>query len=320
MILCEYFYPDHNLSWDYAKACGVNHAVMRLPETTDFDISNYGHWQTVVAKLQSYGMTPLVLEPMPNCVHDHIKLGDNLRDASISKVISMLKVMDHFNIRTICFNFMAYIGWLRTRTNCPERGGATVTEFRLDDFVPCEKEITQELLWKNYFYFLDAVLPYAEKYGIHLALHPDDPPVNPLGKIERIFVSPEQMFRAITEKPSPFLGLTFCQAVYYLMGANLFELIPAWKDYIRFIHFRNVLGTKVNFRETFHDNGVLPMAKLMELYYDIGLHVPIRPDHVPQMPGEVEAPVAGYGSTGKLFAIGYLKGLMEASQNKNVQK
>jgi cell division protease FtsH len=50
--------------------------------------------------------------------------------------------MDRLGIRTICFNWMPYIGWLRTSDNITERGGAKVTGFDLNDFKPTDKKIT----------------------------------------------------------------------------------------------------------------------------------------------------------------------------------
>ena len=76
--------------------------------------------------------------------------------------------MRSLGIDTICFNWMAHIGWLRTRDNIPERGEALVTGFDMKDFVPTGKTISEEELWYNYKYFLSAVMPYAEKYEINV--------------------------------------------------------------------------------------------------------------------------------------------------------
>ena len=109
---------------------------------------------------------------------------------------------------------------------------------------------------------------------------------------------------------SPNLGITMCQATFHMMGENLYEIIPKLKQHIMFIHFRNVTGSLHDFRETFHDNGDLNMPGLLKLYKDCGLDVPIRVDHVPTLAGETSKH-AGYDSLGRLFAIGYLKGILE---------
>ena len=96
------------------------------------------------------------------------------------------------------------------------------------------------------------------------------------------------------------------------MGEEPEEIIPAWRDKIFFVHFRNVTGTADNFHETFHDDGMIDMAKAVRLYVENGIDVPIRVDHVPTYPVGDAVPVAGYGAIGRQFAIGYLKGLLEA--------
>lgn len=310
MILADYFYPTPDLTWDFATQCGVNHGVIRLPEIPDFDLTDRSHWDSLCDKFRSRGITPLVVEPLPNQLHDHIKAGDDKRDASIEAFLKMLPIMKEQGLRTVCFNFMAHVGWTRTANDIPERGGALVTGFRFDDYTPSEKTITAEELWNNYTYFLKAAVPEAEKQGIQLALHPDDPPLPRLGNVERIMISLENIQKAMEIVPSPMLGVTYCQATYHMMGENVYEAAKALADKIFFIHFRNCRGNVLNFQETFHDNGDIDMGRMIRLYQELGLHVPIRVDHVPQMAGEGGG-VAGYTALGRLYAIGYLKGLLE---------
>ena len=116
--------------------------------------------------------------------------------------------------------------------------------------------------------------------------------------------------KAVNIVNSDKLGVTMCQACYLMMGEDLYEVIPKLKDKIFFIHFRNTTGNKQCFRETFHDNGEIQMAEIMKLYKKCGIDVPIRVDHVPTMAGENET--TGYTALGRLYAIGYLKGILEA--------
>ncbi len=312
MILTDYLTSTHDICWDFAKQCGVENAVIRLPETDDFDIEDISHWQKVYHSFTDFGIKPIIIEPMPNNLHDHIKIGDEKRDECIQKVINMFPIMAKFGIHTVCFNFMAHIGWLRTSSDICERGGALVTGFDIDDFTPGDKAISAEKLWDNYMYFINAVIPHAEKYNINLALHPDDPPVEKLGDVSRIMISAKNIDRAINTVKSDNLGITMCQATYLMMGEDIFKVIPHFADKIKFIHFRNAVGNKYKFHETFHDNGAIDMAKIMRLYKECGIDVPVRVDHVPTMAGE-KSTVAGYDALGRLFAIGYLKGLIEAA-------
>lgn len=317
MILTDYFRSTPDATWDFALQSGVTHGVIRLPEDADFDLTNASHWQTVYDRFCDYGITPLVIEPMPNEVHDHIKGGDEKRDESIEKVLKMFPIMEKLGIDTICFNWMAHIGWLRTRSDIPERGGAKVTGFDMQDFSPTGAKITAQQLWDNYRYFIEAVIPAAEKHGVKLALHPDDPPVPRLGDVERIMICKENIKKAVYGiVNSKSLGITMCQANYYMMGENLEEIIKEFADRIYLVHFRNTTGTPgdpTSFRETFHDNGDIDMAAIMRCYVNYGVDVPIRADHVPTMAGEVSR-LPGYDAMGRLFAIGYLKGILEATR------
>ena len=181
------------------------------------------------------------------------------------------------------------------------------------DFQPTDAKITAQELWDNYTYFLKAVVPEAEKYGIRLALHPDDPPVPRLGNVERIMISKANIKKAIYDiVPSEILGITMCQANFYIMGEDLEKTIEELADKIFFVHFRNTVGEPNHFRETFHDNGKINMAQLMKIYVKNGVDVPIRVDHVPTMAGEIST-LPGYDAMGRLFAIGYLKGILQAT-------
>ena len=148
--------------------------------------------------------------------------------------------------------------------------------------------------------------------NIKLALHPDDPPLPNLGDVERIMISYENIKKAVTGiVKSDNLGITMCQASYKMMGEDLYKIIPEISDKIFFVHFRNARGNKHKFHETFHDNGEIDMADILRLYKKCNVNVPIRVDHVPLMAGEKQK-TAGYTALGRLYAIGYLKGLLEA--------
>ncbi len=318
MLLTDYFKSERDLTWDFGKQCGVNHGVIRLPETKDFDITDLTHWQKVVDNFNDFGIKPVIVEPLPNELHDHIKAGDSMRDECIEKFIKMMSYMDKFDIRCVCFNFMAYVGWTRTTSKIKERGDALVTGFDLNDYKPTEDIITAEQMWDNYTYFVKAAVPYAEKYGIKLALHPDDPPLEKLGNVSRIMISYDNINRAVNDiVKSDNLGVTMCQATYEMMGEDLYDVIPKLADKIFFVHFRNAVGNKFKFNETFHDNGSIDMADILRLYKKCGVDVPIRVDHVPLMASEQQE-TAGYTALGRLYAIGYLKGLLQAIEKEEI--
>ena len=209
MLLTDYFYSEPDAAWSLALQCGVTHGAIRLPDDPDYDFTDLSALKAIADRFKSHGITPVVLEPLPNQLHDHIKIGDALRDESIEKFIKLMSNLREVGIHTVCFNFMAHYGWTRTDTTLPERGGATVTGFSLERFSPDGFTLDRETLLYNYEYFVKAVIPYAERYDIRLALHPDDPPLDRLGNVSRIFTSLDAIKRGISTVSSPNLGVTF---------------------------------------------------------------------------------------------------------------
>ena len=153
----------------------------------------------------------------------------------------------------------------------------------------------------------------AEKAGVKLAMHPDDPPLSPVRGVPRIIRSLEAYDRLLELVPSSANGIALCQGNFTLMTDDLPQAIRRYGGMgkIFFVHFRDVRGTVENYQETFHDDGKTDMAECMRAYRDIGYDGVCRPDHVPTMTGDSnDRP--GYSSIGRLFAIGYLRGLMHA--------
>lgn len=273
------------------------------------------------------GLTLKVVEGPPS-LGTQTKLGLEGRDEEISNFITLMKNLSEEGIHIICYNWMPVINWARTTLDRPSRGGALVSAFDIEDIQDQEKiteygELTQKLMWENLDYFLKAVVPEAEKHGIKLALHPDDPPVDGLRGIPRIMNSVAAFKKLIDLYPSPSNGITFCQGSFASMGKKgEGEDIPkairyfGERDTIHFVHFRDVKGHNTNFEETFHDDGKTDMFEAMKCYYEIGFKGPIRPDHVPTMAGDSNDK-PGYSTIGTLFAIGYMRGLMEGVQKQN---
>jgi mannonate dehydratase len=59
------------------------------------------------------------------------------------------------------------------------------------------------------------------------------------------------------------------------------------------------------------DEGKTDMFECLRAYRDIGFEGVLRPDHVPTMQGDTYGR-PGHTRIGRLFAIGYIKGLREA--------
>lgn len=314
MILTDYLLSKPGIQWSLAKQAGVKYATVRLPEDDDFDITNPAHIRQVYDRFTKEGITPVVIEPLPNCVNDHIKAGDEMRDESIEKTLKLFENLASVGIQTICMNFSPLQGWYRTDHARVDRGGALVTGFDVDkvDIDP-NLSIKSTKVWENFDYFMKAVLPVAEYFEIKIALHPDDPPIFRLGNIERIFYCRKNIEKALEMYASDSLGITLCQGCYATMGEDINEVIRTFvgRKKVFHVHFRDVLGVPTHFHETFHNAGKTDMASVIRTYKDCGYHGPIRVDHVPTMAGEVNSN-PGYEVIGRQFAIGYLVGLMEA--------
>jgi mannonate dehydratase len=95
------------------------------------------------------------------------------------------------------------------------------------------------------------------------------------------------------------------------MTDQLPDVIRSFGEKIFFVHFRDVKGTPERFEETWHDAGKTDMLACMRVYREIGFKGVLRPDHVPTVEGDSNDD-AGYSSFGRLYALGYIRGLRQA--------
>jgi mannonate dehydratase len=310
--------------WKLVKQVGVDYAVGPLPydDTGGEAAWDYQPLRRLKERYESAGLEFAVIESSPPM--QKIRLGMPGRDEEIEQFKTLLRNMGALGIPVICYNFMAIIGWTRTHIALPARGGAVVTGYDHESMraAPLTEagEVPEERLWENLRYFLERVIPTAEKSGVKLAMHPDDPPLSPLRGIGRIMRSVEGFQRLIDLVPSENNGITLCQGNFALMTDDLPGVIRGFgaQQRIAFVHFRDVRGTAENFVETFHDEGPTDMLACMRAYREIGFNGVLRPDHVPTLEGDSNDNPC-YSSVGRIFAIGYIKGLREAVYGKDVE-
>jgi mannonate dehydratase len=252
----------------------------------------------------------------------HLKFVHNLpgRDAQIEDFKMLIRHAAEAGMTVLCYNWMPDEDWQRTSCEVLERGGARVTEFNLAEV---GRNVTDAdgrpavgtpaaRLWENLQYFLEQVVPVAEDAGVKLALHPDDPPLPELLGQPRIMISNEALRRVVEMVPSPANGICYCVGSLHPAGVDLLAGIRMLADKIFFFHARNVRGTASHFVETWHDNGEIDMPAVIRALKAVGYRGTIRPDHAPSMAGESnETP--GYEMLGRLFAAGYLLGLMQTA-------
>ncbi len=345
--LAELLLPDPSPLWHLVRQCGVTHAVTLLDgaEQQARWLRAGGHsrpwvrpvageepWaEPALARLQQryadHGLTLSVVED--SAPMDAVRLGLPGRDEQIEDVLTQIRAMGRLGIGTLCYNWMALTSWARTTVDVPWRGGALTTRYRHAESEALPPlagpgtdagEVHEVQLWRALAYFLSAAAPVAEQAGVTLALHPDDPPLPRLRGVPRIMRSPQAYRRMLDLVPSPAVKVTCCQGNWALMreedgaGVDLPALIREFgsRGAIAFVHFRDVAGDVEDFVETFHDEGRTDLLACMQAYAEIGFAGPMRPDHVPTMAGEVnERP--GYATLGRLFALGYIRGLEHAA-------
>lgn len=293
---------------------GINTGMVGLPNEKPWEAKAI---KAVNEAWTKAGMKFNVIEGPP-ALGEKTKLGLEGRDEEINNFITFMKNLKQYTaIEVICYNWMPVISWYRTKKDAVGRGGALVTAFDYNDVkdepMTPYGVVTKEKLWQTLEYFLKAVVPEAEKIGIKLAMHPDDPQVDSIKGISRIMTNVENFKRMADIVKSPSNGITMCQGNFALMGVDIPETIHYFgkRGLIHFVHFRNVKGGKFKFEESFHDEGIIDMYAAMKAYYDIGFKGAIRPDHVPTMAGDSNQ-YAGYSTIGTLYAFGYIRGLMEA--------
>jgi mannonate dehydratase len=284
-----------------------------------------GNMFAIRDRVESHGMKLGVIERLvPTLRFIHNSAG---RDQQIEDFKTLIRNMGEANVPVLCYSWMPHDDWQRTAVDVSERGGALVTELDMsqDAKVPndtgYQTETTEatsaEQLWENLEYFLKQVVPVAEKAGVKLSMHPDDPPVDVLRGQPQIMSTPEEFERLIQLVESPSNGICFCQGTMASSAAeyDIPALIRRLAPHINFSHFRDVVGAVPKFREAFHDSGKTDMAACMEAYLESGIDCPIRPDHAPTMAGESNE-FPGYHMLGRLYAVGYMRGLMESAERQ----
>ncbi|WP_072690947.1 mannonate dehydratase [Rhodococcus marinonascens] len=278
----------------------------------------------------------LRIEGLENVPAEHfwkIQRGLPGRDEQIDNYHRTIRNMAKTGYDLLGFNFLPTYVW-RTDMNAAGRGGASVTAFdansahhgnalashKLTHPEPIDGVLDAQLMWDNYQYFLDAVLPVAEEEGVRLALHPDDPPVrDALGGLERIFISPEGIAEAHQRaKGSPAWGLNLCLGTVSEMGGEdavnqVIDLLGP-EGRIFYVHFRDVQGTVPHFAECFLGEGNFDPAQVIRRLHSVGFDGFLIDDHVPAMVGDIatwgDTSSAAYCSRGRAYAIGYLQGVL----------
>lgn len=312
--------PEPDERWHLARQMGVEDVVIHPLEIGD----GRTHWSYdellgLDNWLDDAGLDFAVLEgSVP--ISDAIRAGRAGRGEDIAEFKQLLRDCGEIGIPVVAYDWMIGVRWARTGAHVRSRGGSYVTEFdqaTMEGGPHPASNLTRADVWDGLEYFLREVTPVAEDAGVKLALHPDDPPRESVRGIPRIVNSVDAYERVLDAYDSENNGLAFCQGNFAAMGADVPGAIERFGDRINFVHFRDVEGDAERFVETWHDDGPTDMLAAMRAYENhVDGDVPMRPDHVPTMAGEDNSN-PGYHTLGRLFAIGYMRGLREQAASKH---
>ncbi|MCL1992326.1 MAG: mannonate dehydratase [Spirochaetes bacterium] len=290
-------------------------------------------------------------------IHDSIKAAGAERDACIDNYRATLENLGQAGIRLVCYNFMPVFDWTRSDLAKMRSDGSTVLAYsqsiidkidpndmssamkaqaggymlagweperlqRLKELFALYKDIGENELFANLQYFLEAVMPVCEKYGIKMAIHPDDPAWSVFG-LTRIMTGGEKLQRLLKAVDNPLSGVTLCTGS---LGTNPQNDIPGiiksiGGSRIHFAHLRNLRHTGPgDFEEAAHlsADGSMDMYAIVKALYDSGFDGPIRPDHGRAIWGEKSMP--GYGLYDRALGASYLMGLWEAVEKANPRR
>ncbi|MFA5561513.1 MAG: mannonate dehydratase [Eubacteriales bacterium] len=314
---------------------GVVTAVYDIPVGGVWPLERILHLKKLC---EEQGLAMEVIESVP--VHEDIKLGRPSREGYIEAYRQTLFHLGAAGVKCVCYNFMPVFDWLRTELAAPQPDGSTALAYRheallgldvrnlhlpgwdesyttgeLNSLLDAYKGMSHRQLFDNLIYFLRGILPACEETGIHMAIHPDDPPWDMFG-LPRIISKQSDYDNLFAALPSRHNGMTLCTGS---LGAgrdnDLIALIERYADRVHFAHIRQLkYAGEFDFTEAGHmtDKGDLDIFGVVRALVANGFDGYVRPDHGRNIWGETGKP--GYGLYDRALGAAYLHGLFEAAE------
>ena len=373
------------------RQIGVEGIVTALHEVPNGEIWPYEMICDLRDEIAAHGMRWSVVESLP--VSEAIKYAGEERDRLIANYIISLENLGRAGVKTVCYNFMPVIDWIRTDLEHPwedgtsslyfdyarfayfdlkilERKGAekeympemlakvealhrTMTDEERDGLIDTiivktqgfingniregDKHpvkifkrllaqyagIDREALRENMRYFLSAVMPVCEKWGINMCVHPDDPPFQVLG-LPRIVTSEEDIAWLLEAVDNPHNGLTFCAGSLSSGAHNdVVKMARRFKERTHFVHLRSCrILEDGNFIEASHLEGRGHLIELVRIFEDdLRKELPMRVDHGRTMLGDEKMGYnPGYSFHGRVFALAQVEGMMAVVRDELKRK
>lgn len=306
---------DENLK--VAVQLGATHAFVNNWDAGD-GLWEFDQLLRLKHRFAHAGLTLEGLENQPRTWWNDVLTAGPKRDEQIDNVCRSIDNMGRAGLRVFGYYFSIVSVWghWRSYEAGGGRGDAGLKSFdyaRVENAPPHPAgPVSVEQMWERLHYFLERVVPVAESAGVRLAAHQDDPPADYLRGVGRLLTNHDALQKLLDLVPSPNNGLEFCQGTVAEMGPeNTLEAIRrfAGQGKIVYVHFRNVRGGFPAFDEVFHDEGDVDMLEAMIAYRQAGFDGVMTPDHAPRVAGD-----SGMGLRGKGWALGYMKGLMQAAE------
>ncbi len=274
------------------------------------------------------GLTLEAIENVPFGFYDKVLTGQPGRDEQLERLCQTIRAVASAEVPILGYHFLPTSVWRTAMVD--GRGGAQVSAFDLDqaiargpmkNYSPIDPSLSldQDQMWDNYRYFCDAVFPVAEETGLRLALHPDDPPVERLGNIARLFCRPDSFVKAWEmANKSPSWGIDLCLGTVSEMvggAAAVDTMIDIFGPLGRifYVHFRDVQGSVPHFQECFLGEGNYDPFAVMSRLIAHGFDGFVMDDHVPVVSNDTPGQFRSHA-----HALGYLQALINACDRSAV--
>ena len=376
----RWFGKKDKITLPMLRQIGVEGIVTALHDVPTGEIWTVEAINDLKSYIESYGLRWSVVESLPVC--EAIKYAGAEREQLIENYKVSLANLGKCGIKTVCYNFMPVIDWIRTDLQHPwpdgtsslyydrirfayfdirilEREGAekdyteeelqkvaeldkVITEAEKDALIDTiivktqgfvngnikegdknpvsifkrllalYKDINRDALRENMRYFLSAIMPVCEEYGVNMCVHPDDPPFQVLG-LPRIVTNENDIEWFLNAVDNPHNGLTFCAGSLSADEHNdTRELAKKFAKRTHFVHLRSTAAMQGgNFIESSHLTGRGHLIDLIRIFENENPGLPMRVDHGRMMLGDEDKGYnPGYSFHGRMLALAQVEGMM----------
>lgn len=376
----RWFGKKDKITLPMLRQIGVKGIVTALHDVPNGEIWTMEAINDLKSYIESYGLRWSVVESLPVC--EAIKYTGAEREQLIENYKVSLANLGKCGIKTVCYNFMPVIDWIRTDLQHPwpdgtsslyydrirfayfdirilEREGAekdyteeelqkvaeldkVITEAEKDALIDTiivktqgfvngnikegdknpvsifkrllalYKDINRDALRENMRYFLSAIMPVCEEYGVNMCVHPDDPPFQVLG-LPRIVTNENDIEWFLNAVDNPHNGLTFCAGSLSAGEHNdTRELAKKFAKRTHFVHLRSTAAMQGgNFIESSHLTGRGHLVDLIRIFENENPGLPMRVDHGRMMLGDEDKGYnPGYSFHGRMLALAQVEGMM----------